>query len=76
MLAVLSTLAFLATLWLVTMIALRMAEESGGKILAALKGQSPLSITVQQAQVPVRARYRSSTQARPVRVRARLNAAA
>ena len=76
MLAILSTLAFLATLWLVTIVALRMIEESGGKVVAALKGQSALPVTVQQAQVPARARYRSSMQARPVRARPRLNAAA
>ena len=76
MLAVLSTLAFLATIWLAATTLLRMAEESGGKILAALKGNSALSVTVQRAQVPVRARYRSSTLIRPVRAKARLNAAA
>jgi hypothetical protein len=74
MLAVLSTVAVLALLWLLASLLLGMIGESGGKILAALKGQSfaPVSTAV----VPVRVRYRASTQARPVRAKPRMRAAA
>jgi hypothetical protein len=75
MLAVLSTLAFVATLWLVAVVVLRMIEESGGKIVAALKGQSPLAAS-QFTAVPVRVRSRGATQQPPVRVRAKQRAAA
>ena len=75
MLAVLSTLAFVATLWLVGMVAFRMIEENGGKIIAALKGQSPLAFS-QFTPVAVRVRMRGATQQRPVRVQPRQRAAA
>lgn len=75
MLAVLSTLAFVATLWLVGVVAFRTIEESGGKILAALKGQSPLA-SAQFTAVPVRVRSRGATQQAPVRVQPRQRAAA
>ena len=39
MIAALATLAFLATLWLLVVVGAAMLEESGGKIVAALKGQ-------------------------------------
>jgi len=76
MLAVFSTLASLATLWLLAAVALRMIEESGGKVLAALKGQASFASAPLQAPVPVRVRYRSATQAHPVRARPKLRAAA
>lgn len=38
MTAVLGTLPFLATLWLLVMLGAKVLEESGGKILAALRG--------------------------------------
>jgi hypothetical protein len=77
MLAVLSTLAFAGTLWLIGVIALRMIDESGGKILAALKGQSPIA-TPQLAPVALRvgARARLVTQQRPVRAQLKRRAAA
>ena len=75
MLAVLSTLIFASVLWLVAAVVLRMADESGHKVLAALKGL-PLASEPQVAQLPVRVRYRPATQSRPVRARARLRAAA
>ena len=56
MIAPLATLAFLATLWLLTVVYAAVLEESGAKIAAALKGE------------PVR----SSVSLRPMRVRARL----
>ena len=43
MIAPLATLVFLATVWLVTLLAAQLLGESGGKILAALKGRSPLA---------------------------------
>ena len=39
MLAPLGTLAFLATLWLLTVVGAAVLEESGAKIAAALKGK-------------------------------------
>jgi hypothetical protein len=39
MIAVLGTLPFLATLWLVLVVGAAMLEESGAKIVAALKGE-------------------------------------
>ena len=38
MIAALGTLPFLATLWLLVVLGARVLEESGGKIVAALKG--------------------------------------
>lgn len=75
MLAVLSTLAFVGTLWLVGFTAFRMIEESGGKIAAALKGQSALASS-QFTSVPVRVRSRGVTQQRPIRVQPKQRAAA
>ena len=43
MIAPLATLAFLATLWLVARIALDLADGSGAKIVAALRGRSMLA---------------------------------
>ena len=39
MTAILGTLPFLATLWLLVVLGAAILEESGGKIAAALKGQ-------------------------------------
>lgn len=75
MLAVLSTVAFVGTLWLVGLVAFRMIEESGGKIVAALKGQSALG-SQQFRAVPVRVRSRAVTQQRPLRAQPRQRAAA
>jgi hypothetical protein len=41
MIAVLGTLPFLATIWLVVVLGAAVLEESGAKIAAALKGTSP-----------------------------------
>jgi hypothetical protein len=75
MLAIGSTLVFLATIWLVAVVALRMIEQSGSRILAALKGHAPVEIG-RPALVPVRVRYRAATQVRPVHARPKLRAAA
>ena len=74
MTAAIATLAFLASLWLCVTVAARMLEESGSKILAALRGQSLLATT--PAVVPVRIRMTRSRLQRPVHARPRLRAAA
>jgi hypothetical protein len=72
MLFALGTFAFLALLWLITVTAAATLEQSGGKIVAALKGASRLQsvqpITVRVRNVP---RHR-----RPLRANSRLRAAA
>jgi hypothetical protein len=75
MIAALATAAFLATLWLLAMIGLGMLEDSGEKIVAALKGRSPLAMKpqVEAGSWKISPRNR----ARPVmRVRPTLRAAA
>ena len=74
MLAVLSTVTVLALLWLIASVALGLVSESGGKIVAALKGRSFASIST--APLPFRIRGRGAMQARPIRARARMRAAA
>ena len=71
MLASLGTLAFLATLWLLTVIGAAVLEESGAKIAAALKGK-PLH---RPAVAPVRMRTRPRLQ-RPMRAAPRWRDAA
>jgi predicted deacetylase len=71
MIAAMSTLAFLASLWLLAVVGAAVLEESGAKIAAALKGETAAP------QLPlVRVRVRSAV--RPVARRAapRLRAAA
>jgi hypothetical protein len=75
MLPALATLAFLATLWMIVMVAARMADENGSKIVAAFKGQSQLAAERQLAQAPVRVSQRARQQ-RIVRAQPRLRAAA
>jgi hypothetical protein len=72
MTAALGTLAFLTTLWLLVVVGAAVLEESGAKISAALKGKcrEPLANFV-----PARIRPRTRVQ-QPMRVRARLRAAA
>ena len=62
MIAPLGTLAFLATLWLLTVLGASVLEESGAKIAAALKGK-PVH---RPAVAPVRMRTRSRL-GRPIR---------
>ena len=71
MLAPLGTLAFLATLWLLTVVGAAILEESGAKIAAALKGKPAF----RQVVVPVRVRGRARFQ-RPMRAKPRWRAAA
>ena len=56
MIAPLATLAFLVTLWLVARIALELADGSGAKILAALRGQSMLAVPPQSLR-PISVRF-------------------
>ena len=72
MIAALGTLPFLATLWLLVVLGARTLEESGAKIAAALKGETP------PPQSPVmQMRLRVRWAPRPVtRVEPRLRAAA
>ena len=75
MTAALSTIAVLSLLWFVSALILQMLDESGGKMLAALKGRSPLATTpaVQPISWKVTSRSRAM---RPLRARPTLRAAA
>ena len=56
--AVLGTLPFIATLWLLVVLGAAVLEESGAKIVAALKGRS----LQQSCPVSLRVRNRKSSQ--------------
>ena len=71
MTAALGTLVFLATLWMLVVLGAAVLEESGAKIVAALKGKPRPG----QVIVPVRVRTRARIQ-QPVRATARWRAAA
>ena len=71
MIAPLATLAFLATLWLLTLVSAAVLEQSGAKIAAALK-REPVRPSVSLTPVRVRARLRSG----PMRAAAQWRAAA
>ena len=75
MIAAFATLAFLATLWLTVVTAARLLEESGGKIIAALKGCSPLAVAPAAVSPPIRISARQRARM-PVRARPQLRAAA
>jgi len=72
MIAALGTLAFLATLWLVTVVGAAVLEESGAKIAAALKGKPAHRPSVAVARVRLRGRSRPQ----PMRAEPRWRAAA
>lgn len=76
MIAALATLAFLATIWLLFVLAAQILADSKGKIVAALKGQSQLATPLFQAPVPVRVSQRSISQQRTLRATPKLRAAA
>jgi len=68
MIAALGTLAFLATLWLLTVVGAAILEESGAKVAAALKGQlqaRPAQHTVYAARIRVRPGLRQPVRAQP-----------
>jgi hypothetical protein len=71
MIAAFGTLAFLTTLWLLVVVGAAVLEESGAKIVAALKGKP----VAQSSTVAVRLRARPRFQ-RPVHATARWRAAA
>ena len=71
MIAVLGTLPFLATLWLLVVLGARVLEESGAKIAAALKGEPARP----KVAVPVRMRIRTRA-SQPMRAEPQLRAAA
>jgi hypothetical protein len=73
MTAVLGTLPFIATLWLLVVLGAAVLEESGAKIVAALKGESSRPTQVGSAAVRLRMRSRIE---RPVSVSAEWRAAA
>ena len=66
------TLVFFATLWMLIVVGAAVLEQSGGKILAALKGRSPARVVTR----PVRVRFQRYRPDRPLRAAARLRAAA
>lgn len=77
MLAPLATLAFLATLWCVARIVLEMADGSGARILAAVRGKSMLAVPPQSVRpLSVRFQARAESVRRPVRARPEWRAAA
>ena len=77
MLAPLATLAFLATLWLVARIALELADDSGARIVAALRGRSMLACPPQSVRpISVRFQPRAESARRPMRARPEWRAAA
>jgi len=71
MTAVLGTLPFIATLWLVVVLGAAVLEESGAKIAAALKGK-PVGQPSVSTSLRVRVRWNST----PKRGEARWRAAA
>ena len=56
MTAILGTLPFLATLWLLVVLGARVLEESGAKIAAALKGKPAGRLVLQGRAVRIRMR--------------------
>ena len=75
MLAPLATLAFLAALWLLAVVAVQTLGESGEKIIAALKGRSLLAAVPPVPAVAARVTQRARPQ-RALRAQPRLRAAA
>jgi hypothetical protein len=73
MIAALGTLTFLATLWLLTVVGAAVLEESGAKIVAALKGEPAVQPRLAIAPVRARSRIRMS---RPMRAEPKWRAAA
>ena len=71
MLTALGTLPFIATLWLLVVLAAAVLEESGAKIAAALKGVPPRQPTITRLRIRAHPRLMMPARARP-----RLHAAA
>ena len=62
MFAAIASAVFLATLWMLGVVAFRTFAESGGKILAALKGRSILAAPPLDTRIAVRVSQRSRQQ--------------
>ena len=76
MLAVFATLTFLIAIWLCATVGTSTLEQSGGKVLAALKGRSLMaSPAIPAIEGRISQRYPSMAQ-RPARARVELRAAA
>jgi len=75
MLAPFATLAFLAILWLVTLVIADMLDQGFGKIVAALKGRSPLATAPSIRPIAVRVSQRSRAR-RTLHAQPQLRAAA
>jgi hypothetical protein len=65
MIAALGTLAFLATLWLLTVVGAAVLEESGAKIAAALKGKPAQHPAFASVRMRARSRVRRPMRAAP-----------
>ena len=65
MTAVLGTLPFLATLWLLVVLGAAILEESGGKIAAALKGNAAAQPSVRFSSRLPRVRLQPSRRTSP-----------
>ena len=77
MIAPLATLAFLVTMWLVVRVALDLAEGSGARIVAALRGQSMIALPPQSVRpFSVRVQPRAESVRRLVRAQPEWRAAA
>jgi acyl dehydratase len=70
MTALLGTLPFIATLWLLVVLGAAVLEESGGKIAAALKGDAVKQPSPAPAGRSVRVRMSSRREAVPLRAAA------
>ena len=75
MIAALGTLAFLATMWLIVQAGAATLDESGGKIMAALKGRSLLATAPAVQPISWKASPRVRVR-QPLRARPTLRAAA
>ena len=77
MLAPLATLAFLAALWLIARMAVELTDETGAKVLAALRGQWILALPPQSVRpISVRFQPRAGSVHRPLHARPEWRAAA
>ena len=76
MIAAVATVAFLFAAWAALYVAVRSADDSGSKVLAALKGRSLLAQPMILRPVTVRYPSRLAARTQPVRVKAEWRAAA
>ena len=71
MIAAMSTLAFLASLWLLVVVGAAVLEESGAKIAAALKGETAApQLPVARVRIRLGARAVARRAAQPLRAAA------